>query len=93
MKYLATAFFLLTMMMITVSCSKDDGNNVSTNSSAPREKGEKDDQGEKNNKGNKNDIPGVKYYFDNGSNILNYFKDKPLNYNVQFGLRLNMWNL
>lgn len=37
--------------------------------------------------------PGVKYYFDNGSNILNYFKDKPLNYNVQFGLRLNMWNL
>lgn len=62
MKYLATAFFLLTMMMITVSCSKDDGNNVSTNSSAPREKGEKDDQGEKNNKGNKNDIYNVGQY-------------------------------
>ena len=34
--------------------------------------------------------PGVKYYFDNGSNMLNYFKDKPLNLNVQFGLRLNL---
>ena len=34
--------------------------------------------------------PGVKYYFDNGSKMQNYFKDKPLNLNIQFGLRLNL---
>nr|WP_294726929.1 outer membrane beta-barrel protein [Prevotella sp.] len=31
--------------------------------------------------------PGAKYYFDNGSNIDNVFKDKKLNFNFQFGLR------
>ena len=34
--------------------------------------------------------PDVKYYFDNGSAIRNFFKDKPLNLNLQFGLRLNL---
>lgn len=34
--------------------------------------------------------PGVKYYFDNGSHLQNYFKDKPLEFNLQFGLRLNI---
>lgn len=31
--------------------------------------------------------PGVKYYFDNGSDIENYFKDKKANFNLQLGLR------
>lgn len=34
--------------------------------------------------------PGMKYYFDNGSQIENIFKDKKLNFNVQFGLRFNV---
>ena len=34
--------------------------------------------------------PGAKYYFDNGSDIENTFKDKKLNFNFQFGLR---WNI
>ena len=34
--------------------------------------------------------PGMKYYFDNGSKVSNYFKDKPLNFNLQFGLRFNL---
>ena len=34
--------------------------------------------------------PGVKYYFDNGSLIHNFFKDKPLDFNLQVGLRLNI---
>lgn len=34
--------------------------------------------------------PGIKYYFDNGSQIENIFKDKKLNFNIQFGLRLNV---
>lgn len=34
--------------------------------------------------------PGAKYYFDNGSDIENTFKDKKLNFNLQFGLRLNL---
>lgn len=34
--------------------------------------------------------PGMKYYFDNGSQIENIFKDKKLNFNIQFGLRLNV---
>lgn len=34
--------------------------------------------------------PGVKYYFDNGSPLINFFKDKPLNLNLQVGLRLNI---
>ena len=31
-----------------------------------------------------------KYYFDNGSRVQNFFKDKPTNFNLQLGLR---WNL
>lgn len=34
--------------------------------------------------------PGLKYYFDNGSKVQNFFKDKPLNFNLQMGLRLNL---
>ena len=34
--------------------------------------------------------PGAKYYFDNGSEIDNTFKDKKLNFNFQFGLRFNL---
>lgn len=34
--------------------------------------------------------PGLKYYFDNGSQVENIFKDKKLNYNLQFGLRWNV---
>ena len=34
--------------------------------------------------------PGAKYYFDNGSGIENTFKDKKLNFNLQFGLRFNL---
>lgn len=33
---------------------------------------------------------GMKYYFDNGSQIENIFKDKKLNFNIQFGLRFNV---
>jgi len=36
--------------------------------------------------------PGLKYYFDNGSNIRNFFKDKPTNFNVQVGVRFNLAN-
>lgn len=36
--------------------------------------------------------PGVKYYFDNGSRVQNFFKDKPANFNLQLGLRLNLGN-
>lgn len=36
--------------------------------------------------------PGVKHYFDNGSDVRNYFKDKPTNFNFQVGLRLNLGN-
>jgi opacity protein-like surface antigen len=34
--------------------------------------------------------PGLKYYFDNGSRVQNFFKDKPTNFNLQVGFR---WNL
>ena len=34
--------------------------------------------------------PGMKYYFDNGSQIENIFKDIKLNFNIQFGLRFNV---
>lgn len=34
--------------------------------------------------------PGIKYYFDNGSHIRNYFKYRPTNFNLQIGIRLNM---
>ncbi len=32
--------------------------------------------------------PGINYYFDNGSSIETIYSDKPLNFNLQFGLRL-----
>ena len=34
--------------------------------------------------------PGLKHYFDNGSRIENFFKDKPTNFNLQVGVR---WNI
>ena len=34
--------------------------------------------------------PTVRYYFDNGSDIDNYFKDKPWNINLNTGLRLTL---
>ena len=34
--------------------------------------------------------PGAKYYFDNKSEVENTFKDKKLNFNLQFGLRFNL---
>ena len=34
--------------------------------------------------------PGANYYFDNGSHVENTFKDKKLNFNLQFGLRFNL---
>ena len=34
--------------------------------------------------------PGARYYFDNGSDVQNYFKDKKLNFNLQVGAR---WNI
>ena len=37
--------------------------------------------------------PGIHHYFDNGSNVSNFFKDKPTSFNLQIGLRvtLNNW--
>ena len=34
--------------------------------------------------------PGIRYYFDNGSNIRNFFKDKPTDFHLELGLRL-LW--
>lgn len=34
--------------------------------------------------------PGLKYYFDNGSRINNFFKDTPVNFNLQVGIRLHL---
>ena len=34
--------------------------------------------------------PGVKYYFDDGSDVLTIYKDKPLNFSLQFGLRFTL---
>ena len=33
--------------------------------------------------------PGFRHYFDNGSNVSNFFKDKPTDFNLQLGLRYN----
>lgn len=33
--------------------------------------------------------PGINYYFDNNSPVETIYKDKPLNFNLQFGLRLS----
>lgn len=34
--------------------------------------------------------PGVKRYFNNGSSVKNFFKDKPTSFNLQVGLRVNL---
>jgi len=34
--------------------------------------------------------PGINYHFDNGSTVKNYFKDKPVNLKLQFGVRLKL---
>lgn len=34
--------------------------------------------------------PGLRYYFDNGSNVENIFKDKKLNFQLQVGVRLDI---
>jgi hypothetical protein len=34
--------------------------------------------------------PKVGYYFDNGSNVATLYKDKPLNIDINVGLRLNI---
>lgn len=34
--------------------------------------------------------PGIRHYFDNGSKISNYFKDKPTSFSLQLGLRLSL---
>lgn len=34
--------------------------------------------------------PGMSYYFDDGSELLTIRKDKPFNFNLQFGLRFNV---
>lgn len=36
--------------------------------------------------------PGMAYYFDDGSELLTIRKDKPFNFNLQFGLRFNIGN-
>lgn len=33
--------------------------------------------------------PGVSYYFDNGSTVSNIYKEKPLNFNLELGLRFS----
>ena len=34
--------------------------------------------------------PGLGYYFDNGSKISTYYQDKPLNFNLNVGLRFQI---
>ncbi len=34
--------------------------------------------------------PGFRYYFDNGSPVQNYFKDKPASWSLQFGIRIHL---
>ena len=34
--------------------------------------------------------PGIRHYFDNGSKVRNYFKDKPTDFNLQLGVRINL---
>ena len=34
--------------------------------------------------------PGLGYYIDNGSNIETIYKEKPFNYNLKFGIRVNL---
>ena len=34
--------------------------------------------------------PGVSYFFDDGSKVSTIYKDKPWNFNIQIGVRLNL---
>ena len=34
--------------------------------------------------------PGLRYYFDNGSKVQNFFKEQPTNWSLQLGIRLNI---
>lgn len=34
--------------------------------------------------------PGIRHYFDNGSSVSNYFKDKPTSFNLQLGIRFHL---
>ena len=34
--------------------------------------------------------PGIRHYFDNGSTVSNFFKDKPTSFNLQTGLRVTL---
>lgn len=34
--------------------------------------------------------PGVRHYFNNGSAVQNFFKDKPTDFNLQLGVRINL---
>ena len=34
--------------------------------------------------------PGINHYFDNGSTLQNYFKDKPTSLKLQVGVRVNL---
>lgn len=34
--------------------------------------------------------PGLRHYFDNGSQVRSFFKDQPTNWNLQIGIRLNL---
>ena len=36
--------------------------------------------------------PGLRYYFDNGSGMQNFSKDKPTSWNLQVGFRLHLGN-
>lgn len=33
--------------------------------------------------------PGLGYYIDNGSGVMNFYKDKPLNFSINVGMRIN----
>ena len=35
--------------------------------------------------------PGLGYWFDNGSSVSTYYQDKPLSFNLNFGIRVNPW--
>ena len=34
--------------------------------------------------------PGIRHYFDNGSKVSNFFKDKPTDFHLELGLRINL---
>lgn len=35
--------------------------------------------------------PGLGYWFDNGNSVSTYYQDKPLSFNLNFGIRVNPW--